>query len=555
MRISTIFFLLAFFLHCDVALAQQDMPDPRAGQVDALFKDFNQAPSPGLAVAVVRDGKVLLVRGYGLASIEHNVRITPSTVFDAASLAKQFTGLAVAMLVSDGRIKLSDDIRKHIPQFPTHGRSITVAHLLHHTGGLRDWTGVLRVGGWQPGDAISHNDILTMARNQRGLNFDPGAEHMYSNTGYNLLADLVQQVTKQSFRAWTEERIFRPLGMSNTRFREDHTEVIAARASGYKVARGGKYGNMPNNLAASGSSSLFTSVEDLARWMLNFKDARVGGPAAMSLMLTQGTLNDGTVIPYAFGVQHGRYGGLPLLTHSGSWASFRSCLMYFPQQKFGVVVLANSDAPQFDAQNAAAKIVNIFLKQEFIPMSPDSGRIVDLPPATLDYYVGRYRLGPGWYAHITRVGSTLWSEVVNESAAELAPRSEQEFWVASYGATMVFRRGDDGKVTHLEYHGKRAPKVGEAGALSPAQASEYAGHYESEELDTSYRVAVRGVSPWLLHRRYGAIRLTRLWQDDFSTEDGFVRSVEFQRDGAGRVNGLVITVDEQSRNIRFVKRR
>src|SRR5215210_548472 len=165
------------------AAPAQDAPDPRAARVDALFADLNRAPSPGLAVAVVRDGKVILRRGYGLASVEHRVAITPSTVFDVASLSKQFTGLAVAVLVSEGKVKLSDDIRKYVPELPDFGRPITVEHLLRHTSGLRDWYATLSVAGWRPDDPITFGDILTLAYNQRALNFAPGDEYLYSNTG------------------------------------------------------------------------------------------------------------------------------------------------------------------------------------------------------------------------------------------------------------------------------------------------------------------------------------------------------------------------------------
>src|ERR1043165_9688876 len=231
----------------------QDAPDTRASRVDALFADLNRKPSPGLAIAVVRNGKVILRRGYGLANIEHRAPITPSTVFDLASLSKQFTGLAVAMLAVEGKIKLSDDIRKYIPELPDFGRPITIAHLAHHTSGLRDWASALSVAGWRPDDPITFKQILTMAYNQRSLNFEPGAEYLYSNTGYVLLAELVQRVTGRSFREWTDEHIFRPLGMTSTHVREDYNEVIPNRAYGYARAPDGAYRNTPDVIPAFGS--------------------------------------------------------------------------------------------------------------------------------------------------------------------------------------------------------------------------------------------------------------------------------------------------------------
>lgn len=561
-RLTTLTFLFVSLFNCVAVALAQDPADPRVGRVDSLFAELNRTPPPGHAVAVVRDGRVLLRKGYGFASIEHRVPITPSTVFDAASLAKQVTGLAVAMLVSEGKIKLGDDIRTHVPGLPDLGRPITVAHLLHHTSGLRDWTSTLSVGGWRPGDVITSQQILTMAVNQRTLNFTPGAEHFYSNTGYNLLAEMIHKVTGRPFHEWAGENIFRPLGMVSTHFRHDHTEVIANRASGYEDQGDRSYRSTPNNLAAPGSSSLFTTADDMARWVINFHEGRVGGQAAMSLMRTRGALNDGTAIPYAFGIEHGSHRGLSTLAHAGSWASFNSYVVYFPQQKFGVVVLANSNST--DARDAAFKIANIYLEKELAPAGPwqhaalAAGPVAVMPQAVLDEYAGLYRLEPGRYVRIKRSRETLTAQATNEFRVLMSPRSEREFWVPAYGAPMVFHRDAAGKVTHLELRNWRAPRVDESVSHPPAQPSDYAGVYESEELDTIYRVVVNGGSLELQHRRLGAIPLALLWGEEFGALHEihwFVRSVEFKRGAEGRVTGLVINGDRGSRDIRLVKRR
>jgi CubicO group peptidase (beta-lactamase class C family) len=551
------FFLLAFHPCRDAALAQGTQ-DSRASRVDALFADLNRMPSPGLAVAVVRDGKIILRRGYGLASIEHRVPNTPSTVFDVASLSKQFTGLAVAILVSEGKIKLSDDIRKYIPELPNFGRPITIAHLLHHTSGLRDWPAILSIAGWRFDDVITFRQILIMTYNQRTLNFDPGAEHLYSNTGYNLLAEMVQRVSGRSFRAWTDERIFRPLGMVNTHFRDDYSEVIANRAFGYARAAGGGHQSTPNNLTALGSSSLFSTADDFARWLINFDTAAAGGRAAMSLMQTRGKLNDGTAVRYGFGILHGNYRGLPMFTHSGGWASFDTFAVYFPQQKFGIVILANSSS--INAQDAVIKIANIYLEKELAPEVPSptgalaAGRVVDVPLAVLDDYAGLYRLRPGSYMRIKREGTTLTAQVTGENPVALSPRSERDFRAERGSVAVVFQRDAAGKVVSLEYDGERASKIDESGSRPPAQLEEYIGEYYSEELDTVYRIAVKQGSLEMQHQRRGSVPLTWLWREEFGSPDGYLASVEFLRNGASRVTGLVINGDPRNRDVRFVKR-
>lgn len=546
--------LLASQLRAAAAPAQ-DAPDPRADRVDALFADLDRSPSPGVAVAVVRDGRVLLRRGYGLASVEHRVRVTPSTAFDAASVAKMFTGLAVAMLVTEGKVRLSDDVRTHLPELPDLGQRITVGHLVHHTSGVRDWPGALLVGGWRFDDAITFNQILTMAYGQRSLNFAPGAEHLYSNTNYNLLAELVRRVTGQSFRAWTDARIFRPLGMADTRFREHYTEVIDNRAFGYARGSDGRFHHMPNNLTALGSSSLFTTADDLARWVLNFETAAVGGRAALALARERGTLNDGTKTDYAFGLIHGRYRGLPMLYHDGGWAGFASLVVYFPEQRFGLVLLANGSSVSVD--DAANKITDMYLEKELAPAGPapaarDPRPAAAVPPAVLGEYVGLYRMAQGSYVRIRPEGGALTSEVTRGKPTVLSPLSEREFSTAGDGEKVVFVRDSSGKVSHLNYRGRRAERVDEAGA---ARLEDYAGEYESEELGTFYLVAHKGGALEMRHRRHGTIQLTRLWRDDFGSTVSFMRSVEFQRDGEARVTGLLVNGDRRNRDFRFRKRR
>jgi CubicO group peptidase (beta-lactamase class C family) len=300
-----------FALAVPTASSARQLQDSPADQIDARFEYLTTTDSPGLAVVVVQNGEVLLRRGYGLANLEHRVAITPSTVFDIASVSKQFTGLAISILVEEGKISLEDDVRDHIPEMADFGHPVTVDHLVHHTSGIRDWPGTLGVAGWRMDDVISFDQILTFAFNQEDLNFVPGAEYTYSNTGFNLLAEVVARATGQSFREWTWENLFEPLGMTATHFHDDHTEVVPNRAYGYSRGPGGTWHAVPNGLTALGSSSLYTSVDDLAKWVMNFDDPKAGSPSALDRMKTRGVLNDGSRIGYAFGVNIGEYRGRP----------------------------------------------------------------------------------------------------------------------------------------------------------------------------------------------------------------------------------------------------
>jgi len=409
-------------------LTESSIQDPRAPKVDALFLDYERGHSPGLAVVVVRDEKVLLRRGYGLASLEHRIRITPSTVFDLASLAKQFTGFAVATLVENGNIRLSDDIRKYVPEIPDFGETITIDNLVHHTSGFRDWPSLLGMAGWNWDDVITFDHVLSLTYRQRSLNFTPGAEFAYSNTGYNLLAEMVARVTGQPFQNWTDDKIFKPLGMANTHFHSDHTEFVPNRASSYRRNPDGSFHFVPDNLTAFGSSSLFSTIDDMAKWLINFDDAKVGGPAVLARMRTLIPLNDGNINRYAFGLINGQYRGLPIIEHTGGWAAYSSYVMHFPKQHFSIFMVANTNAVNLPA--AVTKVVDIFLDKELGPPAPwvtESARpAVKVDSDVLKKYVGLYSLSPDLFIRIKQSGSTLTMQKTHSGVSPMTPRSPSE---------------------------------------------------------------------------------------------------------------------------------
>lgn len=537
------------------ACAQQteEPGDPVGERIDAIFSDLDSPTSPGAAVAVVQDGDVVFRRGYGMANLEHQIPITSSTVFDIASVSKQFTGFAISMLVERGEISLTDDVRRYIPELPDFGHTITIDHLVHHTSGLRDWPGTLAIAGWRMDDVISFDQILTFAFHQQALNFVPGAEYTYSNTGFNLLAETVARVTGQSFREWTWENIFEPLGMDDTHFHDNHLEVVPNRAYGYAVDPDGGYAAVPNNLTALGSSSLYTTVDDLAKWVMNFDDPRVGGSTVIERMKTRGVLNDGTQIAYAFGVGIGEYRGATTVSHGGSWASFRTQLVHFPEHRFGVVVLGNHSP--FDPGGAANQIADLYLGDVLGPAEEDAPAEdepeIEVAASLLDEYVGTYKLGPAWYVRISRAGSQLIAQATAEDPAPATARSDIEFWVEAYGASVTFHRGQDERVSHFSYRNIEAQKLPERPVPNRDQLAALAGEYVSRELKTSYRVALEDGGPVMRHRRHGSIPLTHAWGDDFRGGQWFLQSVEFRRDESGGVVGLLVNGGERNRNLWF----
>jgi hypothetical protein len=304
----------------------------------------------------------------------------------------------------------------------------------------------------------------------------------------------------------------------------------------------------PNNLMALGSSSLLSTAEDLAKWLANFDDAAVGGPAAMARMQTTVALNDGSPSSYAFGIGVGAYRGQQTLSHSGGWASFATFVLHFPAQKTGIVVLANT---AFNTSAAAFRIADIYLDSVLGPRpTPPVRTAVPITTATLDRYTGLYRLGPGWYTRITRDGETLRTQATREPAFVMTPLSDSTFWIPGYGAEMLFRR-TSGDRMEVVFRGLPRPRVAESTQPSGDRLGQFAGTYVSAELEATYHVELRNDSLVMKHRRHGTIPLTWLAGDDFASNVWFMRSVEFLRDASGRVVGLSVTVDDRSRDIRF----
>ena len=276
----------------------------------------------------------------------------------------------------------------------------------------------------------------------------------------------------------------------------------------------------------------------------------------MAMTRTRGRLNDGSTIPYAFGISNGMYRGQKTVSHGGSWASFATHVLHFPDLHFGVVVLANSS---INASRAANNLADIYLGRELAPRPgpPNtfaSDRTVEVSAAVLDRYVGLYRLGPGWYVRVRRDGGVLRTRATREDEAPMSARSDTLFWVEAYGSPMIFR-AVAGQPTQLTYRGKSYPKVPESRPFSAAQLKELVGDYESDELQARYRIETTDSGLVMRHPRHGTIALTWLWRDDFGGSAWFTRSVEFRRDAAGKVVGFSVYVDDRSRDIRFTKRR
>ena len=325
----------------DAQPAQVTLDQPQKTEIDRVFAHFDST-TPGAALAIVVNGGIIYKQGYGMSNLEYDIPITPSSIFQVGSIAKQFTAMCFILLVQQGKVSIDDDIRKYIPEVPDFGETITVRHLLYHTSGLRDQWHLFALAGWRDSDVKTQSDVIDLVKRQKELNFKPGEEFLYCNTGYTLLAEIVERVSGQSLREFSDEQIFKPLGMKNTHFIDNHLEIIKNRTYAYAPQSGGGY--IINNPVCDnyGPTSLYTTVEDLALWIDNFSYKRVGGEEGLDILLTRGSLNSGEGLYFALGVVHATHKGMKAIASGGHHAGYRAECVMFPEYGISIIVFSNT---------------------------------------------------------------------------------------------------------------------------------------------------------------------------------------------------------------------
>lgn len=423
-----------------------------ARKVDELFKRWDRSDSPGCALAVIQDGEIIYQHGYGMANLELGVPITPDSVFYCGSVSKQFVAMCIALLIKEGRLSLEDDIRTYLPEMPDYGTPVRIKHLVYHTSGIRDYLTLEGIAGIPFGN-YHENDVLQLITKQRGLNFKPGDEYLYSNSGYFLLAVIVKRASGDSLREYAHEHIFAPLGMNNTHFHDDFRRLIKNRASGYLQRGKDRYMNFLSTFDLVGSGGLYSSVKDLLLWDQNFYHFQVGGRDTHQLMLTTGMLNDGKSLDYAFAVEIQNYRGLETIGHGGALGGYRAGYVQFPKLKFSVIVLANIDT--FDAMNFCYRIAEIYLGDMMSDAPSPQGPQKRPGRASSDFHPTRTQLAEYQGDYFCRDLEVVYSLVVEKDkltfkhngapAGYLVPRDNDTFHIGNI--TLRFERGPEGRIT------------------------------------------------------------------------------------------------------------
>jgi CubicO group peptidase (beta-lactamase class C family) len=517
-------------------------------RIDQIFSKWDKPDSPGCSLAVMRNGQILYQRGYGSANLEYGIPNTPQTIFHVASVSKQFTTFALLLLEQEGKLKLDDDIHQYLPKTPDFGQTITLRHLIHHTSGLRDQWELLMYAGWRMDDVITTTDILDLFYHQRELNFTPGDRYTYCNLAYTLMAVIVEKVSGQPFPQFCQERIFKPLGMNSTHFHEDLYQLVPNRAYSYSNAGENAFKNEVLSFATVGATSLFTTVQDLARWDENFYTGAVGGKHVLDQMRERFVLNNGETIKYAGGLLIDQYRGLRIEEHSGSDAGFRSHLLRFPDQHLSVAILCNLGG--MTPGEYARQVADIVLETDFHETLPENPEVNPEIVENLSKFVGAYvnpetgelqhlGLRNGSLTILIGDGIPLIAEA--PGCFHLAPAPKQK---------VIFSMDPSEQLIFQLKIGNNPPTVYISQPVFEPLLEEldrYEGEFYSPELLVTYTIQKEDQGLVLSRRKYGALPLNPINKDGFICDvsslfgEPYGFSVQFTRNQFDQVNGFSIS--------------
>lgn len=530
----------------------------KLNQIEQLFAEWNIPGAPGVAVAITQHQQTIYTGGFGTANIEQGTPITANTVFDLASLAKPFTGMAIAMLVEQHKLKLTDNISYYLPRVPDFGVEITIDHLIHHTSGIRDWVAALTIAGRTECDVITSRHIWKFIEHQKELNFNPGDKFSYSNTNYFLLAEIIAKITDAPFSEWLKENILIPLAMNHTYIPDDYTSIIPDRACPYEMKDAGKYANIASNLASIGSSSMFSSVNDLTKWMLNFENPRVGGASVMTRMQQTTTLNNGQQVQYAYGLNVGTFYNFPTISHGGWWQGYRSKFIRFPTKGISMVVLTNclSISPDDLATQMAMILFDIQKEAKKEPLVPAK---IEVDPAIFDNFCGKY-VSPGGETAFTvfKEKNTLFMQCTGFPLNTSIPVAPNKFYNLPEHEYILFEVAASGKANQLVVQyldGSEAFFTKTDFMPITDQIDEICGIYFCPELQTEYNLQLKNKTLIAAHFHNADVVLSQELSNLFIGDKWWFQRVYFIWDKQHQVTGFRLDADNWRVNKLFFQKR
>jgi CubicO group peptidase (beta-lactamase class C family) len=532
---------MLFFLLVPFSVVAQNLPDSMTRKIDSIFRSFTSS-TPGCAVAIVKDGAVIFQKGYGQANLEYSIPIVPGTIFHIASESKQYVAFCMLLLEKEGKLSIDDDIRKYLDYVPEFGQKITIRHLIYHTSGLRDQWQLLANAGWQLDDVITQQHVVKLVSKQKTLNFTPGDEWMYCNTGYTLMAEIVKKVSGLTLREYTHKNIFQPLGMKDTHFHDNYQEIVPGRAYSYNLVPGKGFQHAVLSYSIVGATSLFTTVLDEAKWLNNYETGAVGGKDLIEKMYQLGSLNDGRKLTYAFGLNIGKHKGWKQIGHGGGDAGFRTFACRFPEKKLGIVVFSNSGLTNpLGLTNQVADVLIRDIKEE--QKAPEQTLFAD---STFNKKLqGRY------YSERGDVIEMIWqnSKLLGRNTTS---GSTSEIKMSESGNNRYSIPGD--RVLILDEKSKSTDSINQfkiesslntiAFKRQPTMpqkiSTEFVGKYYNDEIEGAYYVTEKSGELTLAHRKHANVPLKNIAPDQFTSPQWWMNHIRFIRDKKGKITAFEV---------------
>ncbi|GLU44857.1 serine hydrolase domain-containing protein [Allomuricauda sp. NBRC 101325] len=509
-------------------------------KIDELFLNWNQPNHPGGAIAVMQGDQLVYSKAFGLASMEYMVPNTTETRFNVASVSKQFSSLGIVKLHLEGKLSIDDTIDKYIDGLASFGSKITIRQMMHHTSGLRSLHALFALAGWRNDDSRTNADLDRLMLLQTDLNFEPGSEYLYCNTGYMFLANIIEKVTNKSFVDYMKQEVFIPLGMGETYVEDRYDRIVPNNATSYYTQQEG-FVRAVEYWGYVGSGNMHTTTADLLKYLKNYYDPTSGWKAAFDLMQTLDPLNDGSFNQYAFGVNVEEIFGKKRVSHGGSIGGFRSNIAVFPNDKTSIAIITN-----FSSSNPGGKsndISEILFDQKMTPKTLKATKISD---SFKESIIGTYFDHDLYEENVVDFsGDTL---VLQNSKTAFIPVGKNKFEAVWSGTTLTF---EENQFTYTPFSGKpQIFKKFQEEPLTETLAKEYEGAYYSPEIHTSYAIFNKNGELFAYHIRHGEMKLEQKFKDMLEG-DYPLRALKFKREN-GKITGVFIS-DGRARNLWFEK--
>jgi CubicO group peptidase (beta-lactamase class C family) len=540
--------LLILFLFISAGkVFSQPVSDPVIQKINAIFAKWNNPNSPGCAVGIVRNDTLLFAKGYGMANLEYGIPITPETIFHVASISKQFTGYAIVLLAKQGKLHLDDDIHKYLPWFPDFKEKITIRHLLNHTSGIRDHWQLLAISGTRLNDVIKQEHIMKVLGKQQALNSKPGERFNYSNSGYAMLAEIVRSVTGQTLRQFTDSAIFKPLGMANTNFHDEATEIVKNRSYSYSRTDSIHFANSILSYSNSGATSLFTNINDMHKWIMNFYRHQVGDQKDIDLLTGKGKLNNGKEINYALGVSSDIYKGWRVFDHAGSDAGYRTFLAVFPDVKMGIVVFSN--LADVIPANLVFKVADLFITDTTMQSGAEASKKIDSSKsilkdtASMKIFTGNYIGEDGFQVGFRLNNKKLFTDLFDEPMILCKGDKDTFSLLVNPQIKFVFNNpaaGDTLVLIDMAGEKRLLKKYQTKATLSDEVLKTYTGTYYCPELECRYGIVLKDHQLVLTNNKYSDMPLTLIGRDHLLGQHWWMNHLLVLRNSKKQVTGFEV---------------